>query len=85
MHHRGEVHGAAFKEELERWLQHDQHQGDVIVSEVLRLLDKDYLVSLPLPKGAMWPQVPGSRNFIFLFQRQVAHLLGWAERRNEEE
>jgi len=52
-------HGVSFKQKLELYLQEDQHQGSFIVVEVLLLLDKDYLVSLPLPKGIVWPHAPG--------------------------
>jgi hypothetical protein len=48
-----QLYAAAFKGELERWLWVDQRQGDLIVAEVLRLLDEEYLVSLLLPKGLL--------------------------------
>lgn len=74
-----------FKRELEAWLRVEQRQGDLMVAEVLRCLDEKHLLSLPLPKGVRWPEEPIARNFRFLFRRQVAHLLGWTERRVEGE
>ncbi|KAG0557481.1 hypothetical protein KC19_11G134100 [Ceratodon purpureus] len=76
-------HGPAFIHELERWLRIEQHQGDCMVAEVKKCLDEKHLLLLPLPKGVHWPVAPLSRNFRFLFRRQVAHLLGWKERRVE--
>ncbi|KAG0560795.1 hypothetical protein KC19_9G014000 [Ceratodon purpureus] len=63
----------------------EQHQGDLMVTEVLRYLDEKYLLSLPLPKGVRWPEEPAARNFRFMFRRQVAQLLGSTERRVESE
>lgn len=77
--------GDQFKRDLEEWLQVEQGQGDLMVKEVLNCLDEAHLVSLPLPKGVHWPARPAARNFRFLFRRQVAHLLGWTDRRVEGE
>lgn len=82
---RRERYGAAFVSEFENWLRDCQGQGDSIVIECMRLLDETYLLSLPLPRGVVLPQVLGPRNFRFLFRRNVAALLRWTERRSEGE
>lgn len=76
-------HGPQFLQELERWLRVEQGQGDCMVAAVKNCLEEAHLLSLPLPKGVHWPAAPLSRNFRFLFRRQVAHLLGWKDKRVE--
>jgi hypothetical protein len=78
-----QVHAAAFKAKLEYWLRHEKYQRDLTLVEVLRLLNEEYLISLPLSKEVVWPQSPGARNFWFFFWRYVAHLLSWSERKNK--
>lgn len=80
---RRQSHGLEFRRELENWLRNSQRQPHSIVEQCMRLLDEEYLLSLPLPAGVIWPIAPGPRNFRFLFRRQIAALLHWKDRRVE--
>jgi len=51
---------------------------------VVNCLDESFLLVLPaLGDKHYWPQNPGTRNWRYLCQRQIARLLGWSDRVEE--
>jgi hypothetical protein len=54
------------------------------VQFLLGLLDREYLLALPLPSGVQREEGPVTGHILrYLFRRQAAHLLDWGERRLE--
>lgn len=69
---------------LYQWAIEDQHANHFVATRVSKCFSEDYLLKLPANfDNHYWPRVPGTKNWRYLFCRQVSALLGWSEVRKE--
>lgn len=78
--------GRASKEEVFKVMDFLYHwalgkgKGPAVAQKIVNCLDEQFLLSLPPPhRNHTWPTHTGTRNWRYLFRRQVGVLLGWSQ------
>lgn len=60
-----------------------QNATDEQISNIVGMIDVEWMQLHPLPSGMFWPEEPLPANFRHRFRREVALILGWTGRRDE--